>query len=156
VLRLQDLGCLDALPCRGDLDEDAFLVDANLLVELRSLVSRALHAGASGKPTSMMCSALSTDCWVLKENRASTSVDTFPGMICRISLPNCTSRLSRVASTWASTSLPCFLPYATAASMSFAYSGFLEAARMSEGFVVASCGLYLSMVAKSPESQTTV
>lgn len=27
---------------------------------------------------------------------------------------------------------------------------------MSEGLVVASCGLYLPMVAKSPESQTTV
>ena len=27
---------------------------------------------------------------------------------------------------------------------------------MREGFVVASCGLYLPMVAKSPESQTTV
>ena len=27
---------------------------------------------------------------------------------------------------------------------------------MSDGFVVASCGLYFPMVAKSPESQTTV
>lgn len=27
---------------------------------------------------------------------------------------------------------------------------------MREGFVVASCGLYFPMVAKSPESQTTV
>jgi hypothetical protein len=40
--------------------------------------------------------------------------------------------------------------------MSFAYSGFLAAARMREGLVVASCGLYFAMVAKSPESQTTV
>ncbi len=39
--------------------------------------------------------------------------------------------------------------------MSLAYSGFFDAARMSDGLVVASCGLYLSMVAKSPESQTT-
>ena len=51
---------------------------------------------------------------------------------------------------------PCFLPYSTAASISFAYSGFFDAARMRDGLVVASCGLYLSMVAKSPESQTTV
>lgn len=104
----------------------------------------------------MMCRALFTDCSVLKENRASTSVDTLPGMMLRISLPNCTSRLSNVASTFSSMLLPCFLPYSTAASISFAYSGFLDAARMSEGFVVASWGLYLSMVAKSPESQTTV
>lgn len=48
------------------------------------------------------------------------------------------------------------LPYATATSISLAYSGFFDAARMREGFVVASWGLYLPMVAKSPESQTTV
>jgi hypothetical protein len=53
-------------------------------------------------------------------------------------------------------SLPFFLPYSTAESISFAYSSFLDAARISDGLVVASCGLYLSMVAKSPESQTTV
>lgn len=91
-----------------------------------------------------------------KEKRASTSVDTFPGMILRISLPNCTSRLSRVASTCSSMFFPCFLPYSTAASMSLAYSSFFDAARIKEGFVVASWGWYLEMVAKSPESQTTV
>lgn len=44
------------------------------------------------------------------------------------------------------------LPYSTALSISFAYSGFLEAARMREGLVVASCGLYLSMADKVSES----
>ena len=102
-----------------------------------------------------MCSALSTLAFVSKLKRASTSVETFPGTIFRISEPNCTSRLSRVASTWSSMDLPWALPYATASSISFAYSAFLEAARMRDGLVVASCGLYLSMVAKSPESQTT-
>jgi hypothetical protein len=53
-------------------------------------------------------------------------------------------------------SVPFFLPYATAASISFSYSGFLDAARMSEGLVVASWGWYFLMVAKSPESATTV
>ena len=91
-----------------------------------------------------------------KENLASTSVETLPGTIFKISLPNCTRRLSSVASTCSSTVLPCCFPYSTAASISFAYSGFLAAARISEGLVVASCGLYLPMVAKSPESQTTV
>ena len=104
----------------------------------------------------MMCRALFTEASVSNEKRASTSVETLPGMILRISLPNCTRRLSKVASTCSSTLLPCFLPYSTAVSISFAYSGFLDAARMREGLVVASWGLYLSMVAKSPESQTTV
>jgi hypothetical protein len=53
-------------------------------------------------------------------------------------------------------SVPAFLPYATAASISFSYSGFLDAARMSEGLVVASWGWYFLIVAKSPESATTV
>lgn len=104
----------------------------------------------------MMRRALFTEASVSKEKRASTSVETLPGTIFKISVPNCTRRLSRVASTCSSTVLPCFLPYSTAASISLAYSGFLDAARMSEGLVVASWGLYLSMVAKSPESQTTV
>ena len=103
-----------------------------------------------------MCRALATDSSVEKEKRASTSVETLPGTIWRISLPNCTSRLSRVVSTWFSRSVPFFLPYATAASISFSYSGFLDAARMSEGLVVASWGWYFLMVAKSPESATTV
>jgi hypothetical protein len=81
----------------------------------------------------MMRRAFFTEASVSKEKRASTSVETFPGTILRISLPNWTSRLSRVQST-----------------------SFLDAARMSDGLVVASWGLYLSMVAKSPESQTTV
>jgi hypothetical protein len=104
----------------------------------------------------MMRRAFFTEASVSKEKRASTSVETFPGTILRISLPNWTSRLSRVQSTCCSTSFPCFLPNSTAASISFWYSSFLDAARMSDGLVVASWGLYLSMVAKSPESQTTV
>jgi hypothetical protein len=100
--------------------------------------------------------AFFTDASVSKEKRASTSVETLPGMILRISLPNWTRRLSNVASTWSSMLLPPWdLPYATASSMSLAYSSFLDAARIREGLVVASWGLYLSMVAKSPESQTT-
>jgi len=103
----------------------------------------------------MMRRALLTEASVSKEKRASTSVETLPGTILRISLPNCTSRLSSVQSTLCSRSFPCSLPYLTAASISFWYSSFFDAARISEGLVVASWGLYLSMVAKSPESQTT-
>jgi hypothetical protein len=91
----------------------------------------------------MICRALSTDPLVSKENRASTSVETFPGTIFKISLPNSTKSRSSVASTFSSMLLPLSFPYATALSMSLAYSGFLAAARMREGLVVASWGLYL-------------
>jgi hypothetical protein len=47
VLGLEDLGSLDALPCRGELDEDALLGDALLLVELR-VVSRERAATGGG------------------------------------------------------------------------------------------------------------
>jgi hypothetical protein len=76
-------------------------------------------------------------------------------MILRISDPNSTSSRSSAASTWSSTLPPCSLPYAMARSMRGAYSAFLDAARMSDGLVVASCGLYLPMDVKSPESLTT-
>ena len=95
--------------------------------------------------TSMMCRALSTEPLVSKENRASTSVETFPGTIFKISLPNSTKRRSRVASTFSSSVLPCFIPYSIATSWSLAYSVFFDAARIREGFVVASWGLYLPM-----------
>jgi hypothetical protein len=92
-----------------------------------------------------MWRALSTDPLVVKENRASTSVETFPGTMAKISLPNSTKSLSKVASTFSSMVEPCSFPYATATSISLAYSGFLDAARIREGLVVASCGLYLPM-----------
>jgi hypothetical protein len=153
VLGLEDLGGLDALPCRCYLDENALLADTLLLVQLR--IVSAGQCTETVQLTSMMCRALFTEASVSKEKRASTSVETFPGMILRISFPNWTRRLSNVASTCSSMSLPCFLPYSTAASISLAYSSFLDAARIKEGLVVASWGWYLAMVAKSPESQTT-
>jgi hypothetical protein len=92
-----------------------------------------------------MRKALLTEASVSKEKRASTSVETLPGMILRISLPNSTKRRSRVKSTCSSTSLLWFLPYEMAESIRLAYSDFLDAARSKEGLVVASCGLYLSI-----------
>jgi hypothetical protein len=106
----------------------------------------------------MMWRAFSRDLSMSNERAASTSVDTFPGTIFRISVPNSTSSLSRVASICSSIDPPYlnivsqtlvgervaipvftfFLPYSTATSINLAYSGFLEAARMSDGLVVAS------------------
>jgi hypothetical protein len=156
VIPLEDLGGLDTLPCRGDLDKNALLANALLLVQLQNVRSKCWAHFQAILLTSMMRRALLTEAFVSKEKRASTSVETLPGTTLRISLPNWTRRLSSVASTWSSMLSAWLLPQVTAASMSFSYSGFLEAARIREGLVVASWGLYLSMVAKSPESQTTV
>lgn len=110
MLRLQDVCGLDAFPGRGDLDEDAVFVDADGFVELGG--GKILVGGIIGNIgrllTSIMCRAFSTESLVSKENLASTSVDTFPGMIFRISLPNSTRRRSSAESTFWSR----FLPYA--------------------------------------------
>ena len=50
--------------------------------------------------------AFSTDASMSKERRASTSVETLPGTIFKISWPNSTKSLSRVASTCSSRVLP--------------------------------------------------
>lgn len=63
----------------------------------------------NASPTSMMCLALSMEACVSKENRASTSVDTRPGTMARISLPNSTSSRSRHASTFSSIE-PSYIP----------------------------------------------
>ena len=47
------------------------------------------------------------DAFLSKENLASTSVDTLPGTMFKISLPNSTRTLSRVASTLLLMSEPC-------------------------------------------------
>jgi hypothetical protein len=83
---LKDLGGLDALVCRGNLDEHAVLGDANLLVELVSVSFSVLRR--KSPLTSMMCKAFFTEAWVSNDSLASTSVDTRPGMILRISEPN--------------------------------------------------------------------
>src|SRR3569833_913656 len=101
--------------------------------------------GLGSRPTSMMCSALSIEALMLLVLWLSTSVDTLPGMMARISLPNSTRSRSRAASTWSSTDPPFFLAYSMATSISLAYSGLLAACRIREGLVVASWGLYLPM-----------
>lgn len=147
VVALKDLGGLDTLPGGGDLDQDAVLGDALGLVQLGWLLAKLLKTvqRRDTRRTSMMCRALSTEALVSNERLASTSVETLPGTTLRISLPNSTRRASRALSTCSSTEPPCFLAEATASSISLAYSAFLEAARMREGLVVASWGLYLAM-----------
>lgn len=102
---LQDLSCFYALPCWCQLDQNSFFGNANGFVELwRFSMSRGSWSEA--ERTSMICRALEMDAFVSKEKRASTSVETFPGTIFRISLPNSTSNRSSVASTLSSRSWP--------------------------------------------------
>ena len=140
----------DLLPRGGDLDQNTGFVDTNGLVELFSsllalipCMDTQLLGIGNWRRTSMMWRALLTLPLMSKEKRASTSVETLPGTMAKISFPNSTKRRSRVASTFSSMLEPLSLPYATATSMSLAYSGFFEAARIKDGLVVASWGLYL-------------
>lgn len=87
MLGLKDLRSLDALPGRGNLDKDTLLSDSLLLVKLPKEISAIVHEGMEER-TSIMRSALVTESSVENENLASTSVDTLPGMIFKISLPN--------------------------------------------------------------------
>lgn len=98
VLLLELAGSLDTLPSGSDLDEDAVLGDSDGLVESDELVGLrtnnrcasaqcidALCVKANDRRTFLMVASLS------KERRASTSVETRPGMRARICLPNSTS-----------------------------------------------------------------
>jgi len=91
---------------------------------------------------------------VSNERRASTSVLTTPGTSFEISTPKPTARRSKARLSLSSSVLPSFLPYSHASLMRYLYSGSLAALRMSEGFVVASMGLYSLIAEISPVSAT--
>ena len=94
--------------------------------------------------------ALATVASLSNDSRASTSVDTRPGTIARISRPKRTSSRSASASTG---SPRCA---ATVSSTSARYSGRATALTISEGLVVASRGAKRRIARKSPVSATTV
>ena len=100
--------------------------------------------------SSIRRSARATVAEVLNDRRASTSVETRPGMVFRISQPKRTSMRSMTSSRLRP------LYWATVARISGAYSGFCTALRMSEGLVVASRGWNWASWWKSPVSATTV
>ena len=87
---------------------------------------------------------------VSNDRRASTSVETRPGTIFRISDPNA---ISNGSMTSAGGSLRCS---ATTFSTSDLYESLPTAFRISDGFVVASCGRKSFIVSKAPVSATTV
>jgi len=95
---------------------------------------------------------------VSKLRRASTSVDTRPGTILRISVPKVTQISSRASRTTSSagaaaphTSRDC----CRERSIRLWYVGICAAARISEGLVVASRGVNWRMAQMSPVSATT-
>ena len=103
---------------------------------------------------SISCCALVMEAWQSKDSRASTSVDTLPGMTFRISVPNATARLSMpMASCYWLLPVPIF---AITASTIDLYPGICAAFRSSDGLVVASSGAYWLIASKSPVSATTV
>ena len=76
----------------------------------------------------------------------------------RIFRPNSTEQRS-IASFTTSSVLPrgfCFFDQSRTSSMIDPYASIPAAAWMSDGFVVASCGLNVSIELKSPVSATTV
>ena len=95
VITLEFTGSLDTLPAGSDLDQNAFLGDPNRLVELDQVLGLyrgTPHIKTSSKReigvnrrTFALVASLSN------ESLASTSVETRPGTIAKISFPNSTS-----------------------------------------------------------------
>ncbi len=115
-----------------------------ILISTRSRdTPAASYSAISSRPLATVAS-------VSNDSAASISVDTRPGTNLRISTPKAINRLSMMPSIDASGAL------AMAFSSSGRYSGFCTAFRISDGLVVASCGVYALIDWKSPVSATTV
>src|SRR5437764_7517699 len=98
--------------------------------------------------------ALATEPSRSKLRRASTSVETRPGTIFRISRPNATANLSKATPRlWLALADSCFAS-ARLFWTKAAYSGIWAALSNRLGFVVVSRGWYLRMLSKSPVSAT--
>ena len=119
--------------------------------QVEAIFTRMRSRGMPAALYSAMSSrALATVAALSKERRASTSVETRPGTILRISVPKAMSRASTAAAT------PLDLLSWAAFWRSAWYSGIWTAFRMRLGLVVASRGLKAFMAAKSPVSATTL
>ena len=94
VVALEFAGGLDAFPGGGDFDEDAVFGDAKGGVEgdeLFGLRRNEMNIRIRSDAVDMWQLTLAFVPSLLKERRASTSVETRPGMIFKISFPNSTS-----------------------------------------------------------------
>jgi len=91
VITLKLASCLDTFPCRGNLDQDTVLLDTDRVVERNEFLGLETEKVSTKiMPRKKPCT-LAFVASLSNERRASTSVETRPGMIARISLPNSTS-----------------------------------------------------------------
>ena len=92
VVTLEFTSGLDTLPAGSDLDENAFLGDPNRLVELDQVLGLTLHVkNPSKREIGARVRTLALVASLSNESLASTSVETRPGTIAKISFPNSTS-----------------------------------------------------------------
>jgi len=91
VVAFKLAGSLDTLPCGCDLDEDTVLLDANRLVKSNELLGLTITVIFNYMTMLSLGQTLALVASLSKERRASTSVETRPGMMARISFPNSTS-----------------------------------------------------------------
>src|ERR1700733_5984005 len=91
-----------------------------------------------------------------KERWASTSVDTRPGIILRISIPKLTNNLVIKSFFWSANVGVFDFAKFTASTIKDRYCEDSAAFRIKDGFVVASVGEYFLMASISPVSATTV
>ena len=117
------------------------------------LISRRSRPMPSASYRSTSLCACASVASVSKLSRASTSVETRPGISLRISRPTATASRSPASATRLGRSPPRAL--AMAASISGAYAGSEVALSSSEGLVVASRGWNRAMASMSPVSATT-
>lgn len=90
VVPLELTGSLNTFPSRGDFDQDTLFLDPDRIVERNELFGLQKVNNQPGS-TLFQRQTLALVASLLKERRASTSVETRPGMMAKISLPNSTS-----------------------------------------------------------------
>ena len=161
---------LDTLPCAGDLDEDALLLDADGVVQsdelLRLLLGRLLIVGQAGvdfrrdtaRDNLQDLLAKLDELW--RSRYAKLATNEGGGKRTGVQKAGVTkaarrilTRRSMAAFVCSSMLPPFFLPAAIALSIRRWYVGLFAAARMSDGFVVASWGLYTSIAARWAETR---
>ena len=91
ILLLELARGLDTLPSRSNLDQDALLLDTDALVERDQLLRLEVSLASRLKGYKPLMRTFAFVAALSKDRRASTSVETRPGIIFKISLPNSTS-----------------------------------------------------------------
>lgn len=91
VVTFKLAGCLDTFPGRCNLDQDTVLFDTDRVIEGNKFLGLETETVKVKIMPRIKPGTLAFVASLSNERRASTSVETRPGMIARISLPNSTS-----------------------------------------------------------------